>query len=1186
MWSVMDTQGMLRAIKVPAYHVPGCKVRLLSTSSMLQTYSSETITLDAGKLTLSGVPGEPTRGQVIALIDPRNNLPTSQAYSYGCTNVPVEALQTTISEVCTSNMNLSEPEKELLRWHYRLGHMGFRKIQALMRTGVLSHSESIRGLHTAASKIKHPPKCAACQYGKQTRRPSPGKKSSVVSDRAGVLKQDDLYPGQKIAVDHFVCSTKGRLFDSYGKSVDNEMSSGGCIFVDHATGYIHAEFQKHLNSHETLEAKEKFELMCRDNGVIPQAYHSDNGSAFTSKGFTARLREFAQVTSFAGAGAHHHNGTAERAIGTITNMARTMMLHAAIHWPDVADATLWPMAVAHAVYLYNHMPSLDTGISPVDMFTKTRWEQRKFHDLHVWGCPVYVLDKSLSDGKKLPCWKPRSRRAAYMGNSAKHASTVPLVLNPETGAIRAQFHIVFDDWFATVASSENDLPDLHSDDWKRMFGDSTYDNHVDDEDESGFEPPASESDNASRHTYERKSSTVARAMDATKPAVPLTVETPPTSSPTVPTDEYTPAAPSTAVDVTDLTPPTSPTLPVLPHSREPPPVEQPSPMREISQPRERLNVQQSSSRRERSVEPSAPSVQSPNIRRSSRQRVIPKRHGYDGTQGYGYTVMDVEPAFEPGLTSPAFCKAAASDPDTLTFDQAMDDTEYREQWKEAMKNEVEQLEQHGTWVEVPIEDAKTKILPLTWVLRRKRTPDGEVKKLKARLCVRGDLQEGVFDTFAPVVSRTSVRVFLVLSMMLKWTTCSIDFSNAFVQAKLKEPIWIHLPRGFRSPGPAKRCLRLIRSQYGISTAPKLWFEFILEALLDLGLKQCAHDKCFFYKENLLVVLYVDDCGIAAPEQKYIDEFITALENKGFALTREGSFSEFLGIKFTENKEAGTITLTQKGLIKKIIAATGMEDCNPNWTPASTTTLGIDPDGELMTDEWSYPSIVGMLLYLSTNTRPDIAFAVSQVARFSYSPKQSHATAVKQIVRYLSRTWDKGTIVSPTNSLKLDCYVDADFAGLYNSDPDSSITSAKSRLGFIISLGGVPLVWRSQLQTEIALSTMESEYSALSLSLRTLLPIRSLLREITDVLGTGGQIRAAIEASVFEDNNGAYLLATQQRITRRTRYYLTKYHHFWSAVNNGDVTVHKCSTHEQKADMLTKGLARDTFEKIRKLNQGW
>jgi hypothetical protein len=339
---------------------------------------------------------------------------------------------------------------------------------------------------------------------------------------------------------------------------------------------------------------------------------------------------------------------------------------------------------------------------------------------------------------------------------------------------------------------------------------------------------------------------------------------------------------------------------------------------------------------------------------------------------------------------------------------------------------------------------------------------------------------------------------------------------------------------------------------------------------------------------LLIVLYVDDARIAAPEMKYIDEFISALEAKGFALTKEGSFSEFLGIKFTEDQQAGTITLTQKGLIKKIIAATKLEDCNPNWTPASTVALGIDSDGEPLDEEWSYPSIVGMLLYLSTNTRPDIAYAVSQVARFTHNPKQSHARAVKQIVRYLARTWDKGTIVRPINTLQLDCYVDADFAGLYNQDPDSSVTSAKSRLGFIISLGGVPLIWRSQLQSEISLSTQESEYSALSQSLRTLLPLCALLIEVTFALGVSRLLRdsAAVHARVFEDNNGAYLLATTQRITRCTRYYLTKWHHFWEAVRRGDCIVLKIDTSEQRADYLTKGLAREVFERIRKLNQGW
>jgi len=90
-----------------------------------------------------------------------------------------------------------------------------------------------------------------------------------------------------------------------------------------------------------------------------------------------------------------------------------------------------------------------------------------------------------------------------------------------------------------------------------------------------------------------------------------------------------------------------------------------------------------------------------------------------------------------------------------------------------------------------------------------------------------------------------------------------------------------------------------------------------------------------------------------------------------------------------------------------------------------------------------------------------------------------------IVRYLFRTADKGTIVKTTGKLELDCYVDADFAGLYCCESDENPTSVKSRTGYIILLGGFPLVWKSQLQTEISLSTLESEYSALSQSMRTL-----------------------------------------------------------------------------------------------------
>ncbi|KAI2490920.1 hypothetical protein MHU86_23636 [Fragilaria crotonensis] len=89
----------------------------------------------------------------------------------------------------------------------------------------------------------------------------------------------------------------------------------------------------------------------------------------------------------------------------------------------------------------------------------------------------------ISDGKKLPRWTPRSTRTVNLGFSDKHASSVPLVLNPQTGYITPQFHIVFDDWFATVPASADDLPNFNDDCWQRMFRDSTFQYVLDDEDE-------------------------------------------------------------------------------------------------------------------------------------------------------------------------------------------------------------------------------------------------------------------------------------------------------------------------------------------------------------------------------------------------------------------------------------------------------------------------------------------------------------------------------------------------------------------------------------------------------------------------------------------------------------------------------------------------------------------------------
>ena len=395
LWGVLGTNGKIRVLKLPALYIPDSPQRLLSTTSLCKAYPGEKVILDSQKALLTGRSGDSERIAVIAVVDPRTDLPTCLTFLPKVLKPALLHLNNIISTVHKDNINLTDPEKELLRWHFRLGHLDFRRIQFLMRAGTLAHTGAARSLHTAASKIKQCPKCAACQYGKQCRRPVKGTTTTNVRDQAGATSKTAHLSGQLVAVDHFVSSTRGRRFNTKGKEAEKDRYLGGAIFVDLATGYLFIEFQTNLTTHETLLAKEKFELECRDHGVVVQEYLTDMGSAFTSKAFREHLQEFEQIIRFAGAGGHHHNAQAERAIRTVTSIARTMMFHQAIHWPEVADPANWPMAMRHAVFLANMVPDATTGHSAFDRFTQSRWPKSRLMELHVWGCPAYALDKKL-----------------------------------------------------------------------------------------------------------------------------------------------------------------------------------------------------------------------------------------------------------------------------------------------------------------------------------------------------------------------------------------------------------------------------------------------------------------------------------------------------------------------------------------------------------------------------------------------------------------------------------------------------------------------------------------------------------------------------------------------------------------------------------------------------------------------
>jgi histone deacetylase 1/2 len=428
-------------------------------------------------------------------------------------------------------------------------------------------------------------------------------------------------------------------------------------------------------------------------------------------------------------------------------------------------------------------------------------------------------------------------------------------------------------------------------------------------------------------------------------------------------------------------------------------------------------------------------------------------------------------------------------------------------------------------------------------------------------------------------------------------TRQIDFSNAFVQAKLDEDVYIEVPKGYTmgnngklvldsSPGREEFVLKLDRSLYGLVQAPMYWGRHLKAALERHCFKPSIYDACCYTNDQGMVILtYCDDCLFFHHSQDEIDKVIDKLRADKLSLTVEEDIFSFLGVQVA--KEDGELELLQTGLIDKVLRTCKMQDCNVKDTPAMPTPLGTDSNGPRWDAEWDYSSVVGMLMYLCSNSRPDIQFAVHQCARFTHCPRKSHEKAIVRICRYLKGTRFKGLRLKPNKTMKLDCYVDADFAGLWNVENVQDPVCVKSRTGFCLTLGDCPLLWTSKLQTEVSLSTTEAEYIALSQAMRELIPMRSFLLEIGKRVKLEFAQGTMLHSTVFEDNNGALSLATAPKITPRTKHIAVKYHHFRESVGEDKgIRIVKVDTKEQKADIFTKGLTGETYKTIRKLLMGW
>jgi hypothetical protein len=252
------------------------------------------------------------------------------------------------------------------------------------------------------------------------------------------------------------------------------------------------------------------------------------------------------------------------------------------------------------------------------------------------------------------------------------------------------------------------------------------------------------------------------------------------------------------------------------------------------------------------------------------------------------------------------------------------------------------------------------------------------------------------------------------------------------------------------------------------------------------------------------------------------------------------------------------------------------------TPAaSTKLLRRDLAAPKFDGRFNYRSIIGKLNFLEKSTRPDIAYATHQVARFCEDPRATHGEAVERIAKYLRDTRTEGVILSPNTDKNFEVFADADFAGnWYKPTAAEDPSTAKSRTGYVVRYAGCPVIWASKLQTMIALSSCEAEYISLSQALRDTIPMMSLIKEIRDKGFHVYSTEPIVHCQAFEDNSGALEIAKLPKLRPRTKHINVTYHHFREHVRKGTIQIYPIGTNDQIADIFTKPLPQNLFLKHR------
>jgi len=891
------------------------------------------------------------------------------------------------------------------------------------------------------------------------------------------------------------------------------------VFVDDHTSFKVVHHLKRKS--DTFSAFKLFKAYAENHfGRTIKALQEDKGGEYMSNEFESYLHSAGIVRRHSVRNRPQQNGTAERANRTIDEHA-TAMLH---------EANLPPSFKALAVNAYIHVSNMHpTSHIPEDKTPFELWHKSKpnVEHLRVWGCLAYVhVQKDKRDTSGIHIQKcifvgyPRGIRgwAFY---------------NPVTQKTVFSEHAVFDERYfpGNSPAQMRKCPQIHPSVFSRL-------NHL--------APPPPSTASVPRDDDDDDDDSPARPRPAPAPA---------------------PSPPSTPT-------PSPPPSPAPAQQQDPP-----SPIGVAA--RRRFHNQSTIHRPTgewwRAYREPTPALQSDDDEPAAHAPAPPSDSSDDDdgfllTDGNARVLLVAHEAI-PNVTE--FARAAThSDKPPRTYHEALR-REDAHLWKEAAASEINSLLENCTW-EVVDPPPGVKPIRSQWVFVIKHKSDGTVERYKARLVADGRRQRAGVDfneIFSPTFKPATLRTIFALSAQHDMKLRSIDFSSAYLNGDLEEDVYMAQPEGFPQGRP-DQLLKLLRSLYGLKQAGRQWYKKLAEKLASMGFKCLQSDRsCYVFTDGnvrIIIPIHVDDGVICAKTDSDIDRVIAQL-GSSFKVKDLGPTEWFLGIKIERDAQTGAISLSQRQYASDMLKDFEMDSSAPVQTPMEpglvlTKEMGPKTEEESKRYKSKYLSAVGSLMYLATQTRPDISYAVGLLARFNSNPGEPHWKAVKHLFRYIKGTLDfKLTYTrGPPLSHPFISYSDADHGGCKDS--------GKSTGGFMILMNGAPVSWRSKLQSTVSLSTTEAEYTAAMEAAKEMKWMRNLLLELGYPV-TG-------PSPLLMDNQSAIQVAKNPEHHGRMKHLDLAFFWLRDEVASGHIVPQYVPTGDQLADILTKPLPRATILSLR------